>query len=100
MNTPTPTPIHKTPAFWRRLAAEWREEIRISTQDGICAQLICKLGFKDSLVAENFLHEFDPTHGTRCYFFPLGDRTSRAELCDHIANTLEHEANQTSTAQA
>lgn len=91
----TPTPIWKTPAFWRECAEEWRGPANENTRRGICLQLLCKLDAVEIFsAASDFLHEFDPTNGTQCYFFELGDRASRAALCDKIADHLEHE-NQT-----
>ena len=96
----TPTPIWKTPEFWRGLAAEWRGPWTEATGKGICQQLAYRVNpFSIRWEAEAFAYQFRPPN-TGLYFFPLGDRTSRVELCDHIADTLEHEANQTPTAQA
>ena len=88
-------PIYKTPAFWRGLAAEWRRPETESTHRGICVQLIDALYHlrqRDMVdAAIDFLYTFDPTQGMKGYFFLIGDRTSRANLCDHIADTLEKE---------
>lgn len=89
------TPIWKTPEFWRERAEEWRGPLTANTTRGICLQLFCVLDDTESLSnATDLLHEFDPTKGTKGYFFELGDRASRAALCDKIADHLEHE-NQT-----
>lgn len=97
MNT---LPTYKIPAFWRGLAAEWRGPWTEATEKGICLQITLRVRLSVVDDAIGLLHTFEPTTSIGCFFFPLGDRTSRATLCDHIANTLEHEANQTPTAQA
>lgn len=94
-------PIYKTPAFWRGLAAEWRGPLTDATRRGICLQIIehTQLSLQIAHAAICFLYKFDPNQDAKCYFFPIGDRASRATLCEKIATHLENEANQATAAQ-
>lgn len=90
---PQQVPIWRTPEFWRELAEEWRGPETLSTTQGICRQLASNnnLTFIDLDRAVDLLHEFAPTFRPRPYFFPIGDRASRAALCDKIADHLEQQ---------
>lgn len=100
MDQPPQLPIWRTPEFWRKLAEEWRGPETPATNRGICRQLIYKIrDISSRWATEDLVYQFRPSN-CGLYFFPIGDRASRASLCDKIADHLENETNQTQASPA
>ena len=100
MKIPSQLPIWRTPEFWRELAKEWRGPETKETNRGICQQLIYTISNVASRwEAEDLVYQFRPPN-CGLYFFPIGDRASRAALCDKIATHLENEIHQTQASSA
>jgi len=97
-------PIWKTPQFWRDRAAEWRGPRTDHTGFGICYQ--ATVGITESPGSAEwystyahinaFIEQYWPSklYTSDGYFFPIGDRASRAALCDRIADDLEKQQTQ------
>lgn len=85
---PIHTPIWRRPAFWRDRAAEWRGPETRPSRKGVCYQLSWSIRGDKLIEAVKLLYKYMPDDAG-LYFFPIGDRASRAALCDRIADDLE-----------